>query len=82
MWLERLKCGKKRLRPVGLLGRMDYVNLVLVVLRRWLWCHVVDLRRAGVVVGLLHRVGSLGRGFGELGVMGLVDLLFWLSPLR
>lgn len=85
VWLERLKGGKKRLRPVGLLGRVDYMNLVLVVLRRWLWGHmvdVVDLRCAGVVMGLLDRVGSLGRGFGGLGVMGLVDLLFLVSPLR
>lgn len=35
-----------------------------------------------MVVGLLDRVGSLGRGFGGLGVMGLVDLLLLVSPLR
>lgn len=69
---------------MGLLGRVDDMNLVLEVLRRWLWGHVVDvvdLRCAGVVVGLLDRVGSLGRGFGGLGVMGMVDLLLLVSPL-
>lgn len=84
VWLEGLKGGEKRLRPVGLLRRVDDVNLVLEVLRRGLWGHVVDvvdLRCAGVVVGLLDRVGSLGRGFGGLWMMGLVDLLLWESPL-
>lgn len=60
------------------------MNLVLVVLRGRLWGHVVDvvdLRGAGVVVGLLYRVGSLGRMFGGLGVMGLVELLILESPL-
>lgn len=69
---------------MGLLRRVDDVNLVLEVLRRGLWGHVVDvvdLRCAGVVVGLLDRVGSLGRGFGGLWMMGLVDLLLWESPL-
>lgn len=73
------------MRPVGLLGRVDDMNLVLVVLRRGLRGHmvdVVDLRCAGVMVGLLDRVGSLGRGFGGLGVMGWVDLLLLVSPLR
>lgn len=85
VWLKGLKGGEKGLRPVGLLGRVDDMNLVLVVLRRGLWRHmvdVVDLRCAGVVVGLLDRVGSLGRWFGGLGVMSLVDLLFLVSPLR
>lgn len=84
MWLERLKGGEERLRPVWLLGRVDDMNLVLVVLWRGLWGHVVDvvdLRCAGVVVGLLYRVGSLGRGFGGLGMMGLVALLLLVSPL-
>ena len=84
VWLEGLKGGEKGLRPVGLLGRVDDMNLVLVVLWRGLWGHVVDvvdLRRAGVVVGLLDRVGSLGRRFGRLGVMGWVDLLLLMSPL-
>lgn len=61
------------------------MNLVLVVLRRWLWGYVVDvvdLRCAGMVVRLLNRVGSLGRGFGGLGVVGLVDLLLLVSPLH
>lgn len=80
--LEGLKGRKKRLGAVGLLWRVDDMNLVLEVLRRGLWGHVVDvvdLRCAGVVVGLLDRVGSLGRGFGGLGVM---DLLLLVSPLR
>lgn len=67
--LEGLKGGEKWLGPVWLLGRMDNVNLVLVVLRRGLWDHVVDvvdLRRTGMVVGLLNRVGSLRGGFGGL----------------
>lgn len=84
VWLEGLKGGEKGLRPMGLLGRVDDMNLVLEVLRRWLWGHVVDvvdLRCAGVVVGLLDRVGSLGGGFGGLGVMGMVDLLLLVSPL-
>lgn len=34
------------------------------------------------MVSLLDGVGSLGRGFGGLGVMGLVCLLFLVSPLR
>lgn len=41
--LERLKGGKKRLGPVGLLGRVDYMDLGLVILRKWLWGHVVDV---------------------------------------
>lgn len=85
MRLEGLKGGEKRLGPVGLLGRVDDMNLVLVVLRRGLWGHVVDmvdLRGAGVVVGLLDRVWSLWRRFSGLGVMGLVDLLLLVSPLR
>lgn len=56
VWLEGLKGRKKGLRSVGLLGRVDDLNLVLEVLWRWLWGHVVDmvdLRCAGVVVGLL-----------------------------
>lgn len=68
-----------------LLGRVDDVNLVLVVLRRWLWGHVmdvVDLRSAGMVVRLLDRVGSLGGGFCGLGVVGLVDLLLLVPPLH
>lgn len=82
--LEGLKGGEKGLRSMRLLGRMDDMNLVLEVLRRWLWGHVmdvVDLRCAGVVVGLLDRVGSLGRRFGWLGVMGMVYLLLLVSPL-
>lgn len=84
--LEGLKGGEEglRLRPVGLLGRVDDMNLVLVVLRRGLWGHmvdVVDLRCARVVVGLLDRVRSLGRGLGGLRLMGLVDLLLLVSPL-
>ena len=70
---------------MGLLRRVDDMNLVLEVLRRGLWGYVVDvvnLRCARVVVGLLDRVGSLRRGFGGLGVMGLVDLLLLVSPLR
>lgn len=60
------------------------MNLVLEVLWGWLWNHVVnvmDLRCARVVVGLLDRVRSLGRGFGGLRVMGMVGLLFLLSDL-
>lgn len=60
------------------------MNLVLEVLWRGLWGHVVDvmdLRCAGVVMGLLDRVGSLGGGFGGLGVMCLVHLLLLVSPL-
>lgn len=85
MWLEGLEGGEKGLGPVRLLGRVDNVNLVLVILRRRLWGHVVDvvdLGRAGVVVGLLDGVRPLGRGFGGLRVMGLVDLLLLVSPLR
>lgn len=84
MRLERLKGREKGLRPVGLLGRVDDMNLVLVVLWRGLWGHmvdVVDLRCAGVVVGLLDRVGSLRRGLRGLWVMCLVDGLLWVSPL-
>lgn len=84
VWLEGLKGGEKGLRPMRLLGRMDDVNLVLEVLRRWLRSHVVDvvdLRCTGVVMGLLDRVGSLGRRFGWLGVMSMVDLLLLVSPL-
>lgn len=47
---------------MGLLGRVDDMDLVLEVLWRWLWgnvMNVVDLRCAGVVVGLLDRVRSL-----------------------
>lgn len=47
---------------MGLLGRVDNMDLVLEVLWRWLWgdvVNVVDLRGAGVVVGLLDRVRSL-----------------------
>lgn len=54
--LEGLKGRKKGLGSVGLLGRVDDLNLVLEVLRWGLWGHVVDvvdLRSAGVVVGLL-----------------------------
>ena len=43
MWLEGLKGRKKRLGPVGLLRRVDHMNLVLVVLRRGLWGYVVDV---------------------------------------
>jgi len=85
VWLKGLKSGKKWLGPVGLLRRMDDMDLVLVVLRRGLWGHVVDvvdLRCAGMVVGLLYRVWSLGRGFGGLGVMGLMDLLLLVPPLQ
>lgn len=70
--LEGLKGGEKRLGPVWLLGRMDKVNLVLVVLRRGLWDHVVDvvdLRCTGMMVGLLNRMGSLRRGLGGLWVV-------------
>lgn len=47
---------------MGLLGRVDNMDLVLEVLWRGLWgdvMNVVDLRCAGVVVGLLDRVRSL-----------------------
>lgn len=84
VWLEGLKGGEKGLRPMRLLGRMDDMNLVLEVLWRWLWSHVVDvvdLRCTGVVMCLLDRVGSLGRWFGWLGVMSMVDLLLLVSPL-
>lgn len=60
------------------------MNLVLVILWRWLWGHVVDmvdLMCAGVVMGLLDRMGSLGRRLGDLGVVGLVHLLLLVSPL-
>lgn len=72
--LEGLKGGEKGLGSMGLLGRVDNMNLVLAVLRRGLWSHVADvvnLRCARVVVGLMDRVGSLGRRFGGLRVMGL-----------
>lgn len=85
MWLEGLKRRKERLGPMGLLGWVNDMNLVLVILRRGLWGHVVnvvDLRCAGVVVGLLDRVGPLGGRFGGLGVMGLVHLLLLVSALR
>lgn len=62
VWLQGLKGGEQRLGPVGLLGRVDDVDLVLEVLWGRLWgdvVDVVDLRRAGVVVGLLDGVGSL-----------------------
>lgn len=67
-----------------LMGRVDDMNLVLEVLRGWLWDHVVDVMDlwvAGVMVGLLDRVRSLGRGFGGLRVMGMVGLLLLLSAL-
>lgn len=35
-----------------------------------------------MVVGLLDRVGSLGRRFSGLGVVSLVHLLLLVSPLR
>lgn len=60
------------------------MDLVLEVLRGWLWDHVmdvVDLRCARVMVRLLDRVRSLGRGFGGLRVMGMVGLLLLLSDL-
>lgn len=82
--LKGLEGGQKRLRSVGLLGRVDDMNLVLVVLRRGLRSHVVDvldLGCAGVVVGLLDRVGSLWGGFCGLGVMRLVNLLLLMSRL-
>lgn len=47
---------------MGLLGRVDDMDLVLDVLRGWLWgdvMDVVDLRCARVVVGLLDRMRSL-----------------------
>lgn len=84
VWLEGLKGGEKGLGPVGLLRRVDNMDLVLEVLRRWLRGNVmdlVDLRCAGVVVGLLDGVRSLGGGFGGLGVMGKVDLLLLVSSL-
>lgn len=84
VWLEGLKGREKGLRPVRLLWRVNYMYLVLEVLRRWLWGHVVDvvnLRCAGVVVGLLDGVWSLGRWFGGLGVMDMVDLLVLVSSL-
>lgn len=62
VWLQGLKGREQRLGPVGLLRRVDNVDLVLEVLRGGLWGHVmnvVDLRGAGVVVGLLDGVGSL-----------------------
>lgn len=62
MWLQGLKGGEQRLGPMGLLGRVDNVDLVLEVLWGWLWgdvVNVVDLRCARVVVGLLDRVRSL-----------------------
>lgn len=67
--LEGLECGEQWLGPVWLLGRMNDVNLVLIVLKRGLWDHVVDvvdLRCAGMMVGLLDRMGSLGGGFSGL----------------
>lgn len=67
--LEGLKGGEQGLGPVWLLGRMNNVNLVLVVLRRGLWDHVVDvvdLRCTGKMVGLLDRMGSLGGRFSGL----------------
>lgn len=67
-----------------LMGRVYDMNLVLGVLGGWLRNHVVDvmdLRCAGVVVGLLDRMRSLGRGFGGLRVMGMVGLLLLLSDL-
>lgn len=69
---------------MSLMGRVDDMNLVLEVLWRWLWDHVVDvmdLGCAGVMVGLLDRVRSLRRGFGGLRVMGMVGLLLLLSAL-
>lgn len=86
MGLKGLEGGEEWLGPVGLLalGRVDEVDLVLVVLRRGLGGHVadvVDLRGGGVVVGLLDGVGSLGRWLGWLGAVGLVDLLLLESPL-
>lgn len=86
MWLKGLKSREKWLGPMRLLGWMDDMNLVLVVLREGLWGHVVDvmyLRRTGMMVGLLNRVGSLRRGFVGLGVLGLlVDLLLLVSALQ
>lgn len=70
---------------MGLLRRVDDMNLVLVILRQWLWGHVVDvvdLRCARVMVGLLVGVRSLRRRFNRLGVMNLVDLLLLVSRLR
>lgn len=67
-----------------LMGRVDDMNLVLEVLRGRLWDHVVDvmdLRCAGVMVGLLDRVRSLRRGFSGLGVVSMVALLLLLSAL-
>lgn len=84
MRLEGLKGGEKGLRPVWLLWRVDDMNLVLVILRRWLWGHVVDvvnLLCGGVVVGLLDRMGSLWRRFGRLGMVGLMNLLLLVFPL-
>lgn len=60
------------------------MNLVLEILWRWLWDHMVDvmdLRCTGVMVGLLDRVRSLRRGLGGLRVMGVVGLLLLLSAL-
>lgn len=76
--LEGLEGGEQGLRSVRLLWGVNDVNLVLVVLWRGLWGDVVDvmnLRGAGVVVGLLDGVGSLRGRLGGLGVMGLVDWL-------
>lgn len=60
------------------------MNLVLVILRRWLWGHVVDvvdLRCGRVVMGLLDRMRSLWGGFGGLGVVGLMHLLLLVFAL-
>lgn len=64
------------------LGRVDQVDLVLVVLWRRLGGHhvmdVVDLRGRGMVVCLLDGVWPLGRGFVGLRVM---DLMLLVSAL-
>lgn len=85
MCLDRLKGREKGLWSVRLVGRMDDMNLVLDVLWWGLWDYVVDvldLRCAGVMVSLLDRVGSLGGWFSGLRMMGMVDLLFLVSPLH
>lgn len=85
MCLDRLKGREKGLWCVGLVGRMDDMNLVLGILWWRLWDYVVDvldLSCAGVMVSLLDRVGSLWGWFSGLRVMGMVDLLLLVSPLH